>query len=537
MKRFLFLLTSIMLLGGCTVGPNYHPPPIATPAAYAETNATAPLQATTPSTNQPESMARWWTVFHDPDLESLVTRALQNNRDLREAVSRVRQARAQRGVVAAGLLPEVDATAGFDHARGSQNVDLPLSALEGGSGGGSSGSTGSSGMQKALASPHRLQASDASSTASSAGNARLPNSSPLGGPQSPFGLGGLPGAETDIYQVGLQTSWEIDVWGGTRRSIEAAWANVAASEEGRRAILIGLLAEVATNYIELRSAQSRLLIARDTLEAQRKTLSIIQARVTNGLTTEVDLQQQIAEVATTTASMAPLETTERENMHVLAFLIAADPTALVDELSRPREMPPAPPPPPLGLPSDLLRRRPDIRQAERSLAAATAQIGAAQADLFPKFSLTGMVGLDASQPKNLVDWSSRYFALSPGVTWPILDWGRIRSNIKVQNEIQAQALTSYENTVARAIKEVEDALVRYDREQAHRAALADAAQASSKALELARASYERGLIDFLTVLTSQRSLLAAQDSLAQSDAAIRSDLVKLYAALGGGWEP
>jgi multidrug efflux system outer membrane protein len=521
MKRFLLVLT-LALLGGCTVGPNYHPPKIATPPVFSETNA-ARLQATALATNQTEMMTRWWTVFNDPELESLVERALQNNRDLRVAASRVRQARAQRGVVAAGLLPEIDATGGFDHARGSQKVELPLSALGGGSGG--------SGMQKALASsPHqRLD--------TGGGSARLPSSAPLGGPQSPFGLGGLPGAESDIYQIGLQTSWEIDVWGGTRRSIEAAWANVAASEEGRRAVLIGLLADVATNYIEMRAAQNRLLIARDTLESQRKTLSIIQARLTNGLSTEVDYDQQLSEVATTTASLAPLEITERENMHVLAFLVAADPTSLVGELSERREFAPLPPPPPLGLPSDLLLRRPDVRQAERNLAAATAQIGAAEADLFPKFSLTGAVGMDSSKAENLINWSSRYFAFSPGVTWPILDWGRIRSNIKVQNEIQAQALTSYENTVAQAIKEVEDALVRYEMEQVHRGALADAAEASGKALEVARASYERGLLDFLTVLTSQRSLLATQDSLAQSDAAIRSDLVKLYAALGGGWEP
>lgn len=528
MKRFLFVLTFLALLGGCTVGPNYHRPKTATPPAFAETNNASlssnlpPAAATT--TNQPDTLARWWTLFQDPELASLVDRALQNNRNLRLALSRVRQARAQRGVVAAGLLPEIDATGGFDDARGSKNVDVPLSAF------GAGGSSGASQKAKATTSPHRLQAG-------TTGGGGLPSTTAPGGPQSPFGLGGLPGAETDLYQVGLQTSWEIDIFGGTRRSIEAAWDELAASEEGRRAVLVGLLADVATNYIELRAVQNRLQIARDTLQAQRDTLAIIQARVTNGLSTELDYQQQLAELSLTRASIPPLQIAERETMHVLAFLLAADPASLESELSAPRALPAIPPPPSLGLPSDLLLRRPDVRQAERALAAATAEVGAATADLYPKFSLTALAGMDASRPAHLLDWSSRYFAFSPGVSWPILDWGRIRSNIKAQNEAQAQALISYENTVALAVKDVEDALVRCSREQDHRDALNDAARAGARALDLARARYEKGLVDFLTVLTAQRSLLAAQDSLAQSDAAIRSDLVKLYTALGGGWEP
>ncbi|HWD18197.1 MAG TPA: TolC family protein [Verrucomicrobiae bacterium] len=517
MKHFLLILLGAAILAGCTVGPNYKHPKIATPPSYSQTNAAAAS-----STNQPESLARWWTVFHDPELESLVQRALQNNRDLRQAASRVRQARAQRGVVASGLLPEIDATGGFDHARGSKNVNIPSAAFGAGGGGG--------GAQKAVAHSPR-QRTDATTT-----SARTPSATPPGGPQSPFGLGGFPGSETDIYQMGLQTSWEIDIFGGVRRSIEAAWANIAATEEGRRAILIGLLAEVATNYVELRSVQNQLQIARGMLQSQQDTLAIINARFTNGLSTELDFQQQTFEAATTTASIAPLEMREREIMHALAYLVAVDPGALDGELAGPRDLAEAPLPP-LGLPSDLLRRRPDVRQAERALAAATAQIGAATADLFPKFSLTAMAGLDSSRAENIMDWSSRYFAFSPGVSWPILDWGRIHSNIKVQNELQAQALLAYENTVARALRDVEDALVRYDRELAHRQALGAAAHAGELALRLARARYERGLSDFLNVLTAQRSLLAAQDSLAQSDAAIRSDVVKLYVALGGGWEP
>jgi len=514
------VIAGLALLAGCTVGPGYHKPTIATPPAYSQ----APTNAAPVSTNQPDTLARWWTVFEDPELESLIDRAMRNNRDLRQAASRVRQARAQRGVVAAGLLPEIDATAGFSDSRGSQNVSLPF-----GAGAASAATGGSGGAQKARVSPHRLQAAGGQS-------ARIPATAPLGGPESPLGLGGLPGAESDIYQVGLQTSWEIDVWGGTRRSIEAAWAEFAASEEGQRAARIALLSEMATNYIALRQAQERLQIARDTEKAQGETLAIIHARFTNGLSTELDYQQQLAELAATRATMPPLETRASETRHALAFLIAADPASLDAELAEPRRLP-SPAPPPMGLPSDLLRRRPDVRQAERMVAAANAQIGAATADLFPKFSLTGAVGMDSSRAENLIEWPSRYFAFSPGVSWPILDWGRIHNNIKVQDELHAQALLAYENTVALAVRQVEDALAAYGHELAHRADLADAAEASRRALELARGRYDKGLADFLTVLTSERSLLATQDSLAQSDAAIRSGLVKLYVALGGGWEP
>src|SRR5439155_6795450 len=187
-------------------------------------------------------------------------------------------------------------------------------------------------------------------------------------------------------------------------------------------------------------------------------------------------------------------------------------------------------------PSDLLRRRPDVREAERRLAAATARIGVATADLFPRFNLTGAFGFDSSQSKNLFDWQSRYFAINPGVSWPLLDWGRIRNNIKVQNERQQQALTGYENVVQRALKEVEDALVNFQNEQMRRSALAEAVEHGRKAFELAQLKYGNGLIDFLTVLEVQRSLFTAQDALARSDSAIRTSLIALYKALGGGWE-
>jgi outer membrane protein, multidrug efflux system len=514
--RLLFSVAATALIAGCTVGPNYTPPKISVAPAYGEMPAEQKTNQPSRLVPETESLRRWWTVFHDGDLDSLIDRASNSNRDLLLALERVRQALAQRGVVASGLLPEIDATAGYDHARGSQNVKIPVNALEGSSG----GSGGSAGAGK----------SRAGKTDEASANA------PAGGPNSPFGLGGLPGANTDLYQMGLDTSWQIDVFGGTRREIEAAKANIIAAEEDRRAALVSLLAQVATNYLDLRLLQERLDLARNNLAAQEEILDVVRARVTNGLATELDFAQQTAQVSSTAATIAPLESSEHDDMHTLGFLLGDDPMAVAPELSQHRPLPEVPPEVPVGIPSDLLRRRADVRRAERQLAAATAQVGSATADLFPKFSLTGLVGLDSSQPGNLIDWGSRYFAISPGVSWPILDWGRIRSNIRVQNALQAQALTAYEQTVSGALKEVEDALVHYQEEQTRHKDLAEAFAASQTALELARKSYENGVVDILTVLNAERSLLASQDTLVQSDGAIRKDLVRLYVALGGGWE-
>jgi NodT family efflux transporter outer membrane factor (OMF) lipoprotein len=506
----------LLTVAGCAVGPDYHPPKMTVAPAYSELHASnVTAQASHAVTNTP-SLQQWWTVFHDPELDSLIDRAVKGNRDLLQALSRVRQARAQKSVVASGLLPEIDSGAGMDYARGSQNVILPLNKISG-------FNTVAAGQKARATEPKKLDTTTA-------------GSAPAGGPNNPFGLGGLPGVTTEIYQAGLDTSWDIDVFGGTRRAIEAAKATLQASEEDRRSVLVALLAEVATNYMELRSQQQRLEIARDNLATQRETLAILQARFTNGLSTQLDISQQTADVEATVALIPPLQSSERASLHLLAFLVGLEPSALIAELSPHQPLPAVPAEVPVGLPSDLLRRRPDIRRAERQLAAANAQIGQATAGLFPKFSLTAVAGLDSSQPGNLFQWGSRYFGLSPGVSWPVLDWGRIRGNIRVQNELEKQSLATYQSAVLEAFKEVEDALVFYANEQSRRASLARAVAASQDSLRLARKSYEMGLVDLLNVLSTERSLLNAQDALAQSDGAIRADLVKLYLALGGGWE-
>ncbi len=498
-----------LLLAGCTVGPDYRPPHPSIASSFSEMPQASKQRAASRPVSGGDVAQRWWTNFHDRELDQLVARAIAGNRDLQQAASRVRQARAERGLARAALQPTVDVTAGYSRARGSENVQLPFG--QGGAGGATTGPTASA------------------ATRSQAGAQQA-------APASPFGEGGFPGATTELYQAGFDASWELDVFGGGRRNLEAAVATVQAAEEGRRALLVTLLGEVARTYIELRSTQRRLAIARDNLGAQRELLDITNARRDAGLATDLDSARQQAQIATTTATIPALESAERVTTHALAILTGGPPDALDAELSSATELPALPPEVPVGVPSDLLRRRPDIRRAERELAAATAGIGVATADLFPHFSLTGALGVDSSEPGDLAQWSSRYYAIAPGLRWPLLDWGRVQARIRVENEKQQQALTNYEDTVMRALRDVEDALVRLEKEQARRSSLQDAVNASRHAFAIARDQRQQGLVDATVALDAQRSLLASEDALAQSDAAIRLDLIALYKALGGGWE-
>jgi NodT family efflux transporter outer membrane factor (OMF) lipoprotein len=528
------LAASVLLLAGCEVGPDYKPPKINVTQNFPDGAATQP------STINPAApvVIRWWRTFNDPELNSLINRAIASNLDLRNAQSRIIQARAQRGVIGSQLWPEINADGGYQHARGSKNVTFPIGALSGSSG--SSSGAAATPANDPTVSPLAVASGLGGSSSGGAGaggsSASVGSNAPLGGPVSPLGNGGFPGVTTDLYQAGFDASWEIDLFGGQRRAIEAADADTAAALEDRRDIQVTLLAEVARNYIQLRAAQRQEQIAEQNLHDQQDTLALTRSRFSAGFATQLDVARQAAELATTAATIPALEATVRQSIHALSVLLALDPEALTAELSTAESIPPVPANVPIGMPMDLVRRRPDIRRAERQLAAASARIGVAEADLYPRFSLTGSFGFDSSQIKHFLDWSSRYFVLSPGVSWPIFDAGRIHNNIRVQREITQQAATSYQSTVLTALREVDDALVSYRTEQVRRAALADAVDASRQAEELARQQYEKGVVDFLTVLDVQRSLLQAEDALAQSDSAISMDLVALYKALGGGWE-
>jgi NodT family efflux transporter outer membrane factor (OMF) lipoprotein len=489
---WLCLAPIALAISACTVGPDYKPPDMQSPAQFSEIgSATQPTtQSVTRPTTQPisadqppEDYQAWWTNFNDEKLNSLIQRAIQANPDVSNAIARILEARANRGVIASGLFPEIDALGSYNQTRFSNN--LPgLSSL------------------------------------SSAFN---------GGPV------GAPSLTTSYWEAGLDATWEVDIFGGTRRGIEAANYSIQAAVENLRDVQVSLVAEVAVDYIQLRGAQRQLDIAQHNLSSQDQTLALTRSRAEGGLIPYLNVAQQEAQVASTAATVPQFETQIRQNIHHLAILLGQDPGALSAELSPPAPIPVGPTSVPPGIPSELLRRRPDVREAERQLAAATAQIGVATADLFPKFSVTGAMGFESGTLKQLFDYSSRFYNIAPGVTWDIFDAGKVSSNIKVQNARQAEALATYRKAVLQSLSDVDDALVGCNREQVRLAALRDAVAANQRSVDLSTELFEKGSTDFLSVLDAQRDLFAAQNEMAISEQQVSADLVALYKALGGGW--
>ena len=562
--------TFAVVVPGCAVGPDYTPPNVTVVPNFGELQKTT---GTDPSTqpSRPHAMGEpvveWWTTLRDPELSSLIERAVAENLDVQRATSRIRQARADVVIAGGRLLPQINASAGYESSRGSGTVVFPSGALGGGdsgstaggttTGGGTSGTSSNSTASRAGRSAGNRPAAVSSSggqsgsgsgtsgTSSAAGGSGTGGrggsgesglNPARGGPQSPLGEGGLPGTVTELYQIGFDATWELDVFGGVRRGVEAAGADLAAAVEDRRDVLTSLVAETARDYLQLRGYQQRLVIARQNLQSQRETLDLTMSRYKAGFATDLDVSRQGTEVSNTESTIPPLEAAARQSIHAISVLLARDPDALSSELSVVAPLPDAPPDVPVGLPSDLLKRRPDVRRAEQQIKAANARVGVATADLFPKFSITGGLGLDSSHAKHLFDWDSRYFIFSPGVSWALFEGGRIRANIKSQTEQRQQLMLSYQTTVLTALRETEDALVLYATEQTRRTSLVEAEKSARVSVDIARQQYKEGVADFLTVLDTQRVLLTTQDQLVQSDQTITSDLVALYKALGGGWE-
>jgi len=531
------MISAVLPLGlaGCTVGPDYKAPKQLVPATFTASVATSHIAATpatapaTQPTTQPAAppppvvnLQRWWESFEDPTLDSLIDRAVRSNLDLRIAQSRVREARGQLIIQEAAGLPTLNADGGYNRYRFSKEGFYIPSPAAAGNGGRLSGASapppsggGTLGRVNPAVAERRAQASSGSSS----------------GLASAFTK-----TEIDTFQGGFDSSWEIDVFGGTRRSVEAASADQQASIEARRDTMISLLSEVARNYIEVRGVQRELRIADENIKSQQDTLDLTRSRFQAGLATDLDVARAEAQLASTKATVPGSITMLQEAIHRIGVLLGQSPTALELELTREAPIPAPPPLVPVGLPSELLRRRPDIRRAERQLAAANARIGAATADLFPRFSLTGSLGLAAGTFRNLGRLDSVYYSIGPSISWPIFDAGRIRANINVQNEREEQAAAQYEAAVLNSLEDVENALVGYTQEQARHRDLQVAVDSNRRAVDLANQLYQKGLTDFLNVLDAQRNLFASEDSLVQSEQAMSSDVVALYKALGGGWE-
>jgi multidrug efflux system outer membrane protein len=462
-----------IFVAGCTVGPNYQKPEPVVPPTWAETPKTG-------VTTSPMEIVRWWALFHDEQLNSLIDRAVLQNLDLKLAEARIREERALLTIAGSQAYPALDTSGSYTRVHRSENVA------------GSSSSQGS--------------------------------------------LSGGSSTEFNLFQAGFDASWEVDVFGGVRRAVEAAGAEVSAAEEDRRDVLVTLLGEVAGTYLNLRGYQRRITTAIENIQTQRNTVDLARGRYEAGLGNLLAVYQAEALLSSTEAVVPALQTAMRQAIHRLGVLLGLEPEALLAELSAVEPIPPPPPEIPIGLPSQLLRRRPDVRSAERQLAAATARIGVATADLFPRFSLLGLLGLQSSSLSDLVSAESRYWSAGPSVLWPVFDAGRIRANIQVQNARQEQALVIYEQTVLQSLEDVENALVAYSKEHATRGSLAKTVDASRRAAEIARELYKKGLVDFLNVLQSESALYQAQDQLTQSEQRLSTALVSLFKALGGGWE-
>ncbi len=343
------------------------------------------------------------------------------------------------------------------------------------------------------------------------------------------------GTISDLYAVGFDAAWELDIFGGIRRAVEAAQANLEASQEDQRAVLVSLLAEVAINYVDVRIYQARFAVAEANLKTQEETHQLTVWRNQAGLSDELAVQQARLNLENTRSKIPPLRTGLEEAMNRIAVLLGEQPGKVHRELKNQEPIPVTPLNVTVGVPADVMRRRPDVRKAERDLASQTAKVGVATADLYPKFKMSGTIGLNALSVGNLFLSGSRTYSFGPSITIPIFAGGSIRQNIEVQSAVQEQYLIAYETAVLNALEEVENALVAFAEEQSRRQSLLDATTAAKQAAELAKTKYQAGLTDFSNVLDADRSLLSFEDELAQSEGKVTANLIRLYKALGGGW--
>jgi len=464
-------LVTVLLIPGCTVGPNYSLPAVATENRWQDAKGAAALQ--------PEDV-RWWRDLNDPQLVSCIEKGISGNQNIKEAEARVREARALRGVAAASLLPQVGSSAVYNKTRTSSTAGI-ISEL-----------------------PENLKS------------------------EINF--------EQDFYQVGFDASWEIDIFGGRRREVEAASARAQSSIESYRDVMISVISEIARNYVELRGAQRQLGIAEKNIGIQEKTLSLVKIRWDAKLVSELEVEQAQAQLERTRGSVPSLQASIREGAYRLAVLTGQPPDSLLDELLATSPIPNPPDIVPVGLPSDLLLRRPDLRRAENDLRAAVSDIGASMADLYPRFYLTGTAEPQSAKFTDLFRANSFAWSFGPQISWPVFQGGRIRSNIAATEARRDEALARYRQAVLTALQEVETSLAGYGQYQVERERLALSAKSQSRAVELARQRYERGIKDFLTVLDAERQLSDVENSLAMSETRVVLNLIGLYKALGGGWQ-
>ncbi|KGC07084.1 MULTISPECIES: efflux transporter outer membrane subunit [Burkholderia] len=503
-------------VASCTVGPDYQPPHADVPdtwhAMQTDGRAAAPASgaaARSSPTIDADPDPRWWRAFGDPLLDRLVERAAHDNLDVQAAVLRIAQARAQVRAAAAQGLPDVRATASYQREQlglkgivEEQGIDQRVDRL------GAPGSpldrfgpgTGASVQQGARGALDALE------------------------------------APVNLWQAGFDASWELDLFGRVRRSVEAAGAQTSAAVASRDDALLSLEAEVAQTYLQLRGAQAQRALADDLQRAQRELLDLTREQAAHGLASDLDVRSADARLAQIRAQLPQFDQQIVLLRNGLAYLVGGAPGALDDWLAAPRALPDVPPTVPVGLPSTLARRRPDIRRAEAELHAATADVGVAVAQFYPDISLTGQVGLRASHVRELAHWSHLFYAFGPAVSLPIFSGGALVSNLRLSQARQAEAALTYRQAVLVALRDVDNALAVYRTDQARAAALDDAVKAEQGALDLARDRYRKGLSPFLDVLDAERQWSEGRQQAEQGALQTTTDLVALYKALGGGWQ-
>jgi NodT family efflux transporter outer membrane factor (OMF) lipoprotein len=473
-------------LAGCTVGPNYRAPDLPIPAKYGE-----PVTAAVPGAGV--DPGRWWDRFDDAELSSLVSRALKDNPDVRIAAVRIREARLQEAIARSAGKPTVNANAGVDSVKFSKNAGFATLAQAFSGGGGASGGAGSSGIA-------------------------------------------LPGDSISTFSVGFDASWEIDVFGGVRRSVESARAQTDAAVWNGRDAQVMIAAEVAQTYWALRLDQTQIEVISDEIAREGRALEIAGNTAKVGLVPPINVTRQRAQITSNQARLQPLRADIDQRIHALAILIGLPPSAIAGEFAADKLPPEAGVPVvPAGLPSDLLRRRPDIRAAERNLAGATAEIGVAVADLYPRFSLTGMAQLISTSLGTLFQGNSVQLTGNGAAQFPLLDWGRRHTTVRVREAQRDEAYLQYRRTVLGALRDVEDALAQLSAEQQRHEALAHAVNDASISVHAVDAQYRTGLVAQDSLLNTQTQLLQAREQLAQSDAQLRQMTIGLFKALGGGW--
>ena len=497
--RLAAFLFAALSAAGCTVGPDFeHPAPWYSPASWFAGRPDA--RPTADVTSQPVAEPvdpTWWTAFHDPELTSLIQRVAAANLDVRVAGVRLAESRASLGIARADLAPQVNGNASYTREKIS---DKGVIGLLGG-----------------------------------AGNSVATTSNGLGGRTS-----GVPSTTAtpafNLFQYGFDASWELDFWGRVRRNVESVDAQLEASGESRRSAQLSALAEVARDYLQLRGVQRSIQITQSNADTARSSLKLTQDRAAGGLTTDLDVANAAAQLASTQAQLPNLQTQAAQLTNAIALLLGEQPHSLEAELVATKPLPAVPPRVPVGFPSEIARRRPDIRQAEAQLHAATATIGVAIGDFYPRVTLSGSASIQAVNASDLGNWAARTYGLGPSISIPIFEGGRLVRTLELRRAQEQEAAINYQRTVLQALHDVDNALTAYAGEQRRHAQLAQAVAQNRRAVGLARQRYTDGLADFLSVLDAQRGQLATEQQLADSSTAIATNLVQIYKALGGGWE-